>query len=58
MSRSASLRGGSLTRVEQPEGKAPVELNVNGTTPVVVLEPRVSLLDPLRELVRPAARAQ
>jgi xanthine dehydrogenase YagT iron-sulfur-binding subunit len=28
---------------------APVELNVNGTTQIVALEPRVSLLDALRE---------
>ena len=38
----------------QPDGRrgpaaAPVELTVNGTTRTVVLEPRVSLLDALRE---------
>jgi xanthine dehydrogenase YagT iron-sulfur-binding subunit len=38
-------------RETQPRGPAadPVEVNVNGTAQVVMLEPRVSLLDALRE---------
>ena len=38
-----------MTSVEEAVTKVPVPLRINGRQHVVVLEPRVSLLDALRE---------
>jgi xanthine dehydrogenase YagT iron-sulfur-binding subunit len=49
MKQTSTSRGLSDARVLRGPGEEPVALSINGATYVVELEPRVSLLDALRE---------